>query len=196
MNDDDATLWARAGQGDGEAFGVVFDRHRDRVLGHALRLTRHRHDAEDVAALVFLEAWRRRAAVRVVDGSVLPWLPVTTGHVAQNAARARRRHGLALAKLPARPDVDDHADDVAARLDAVDRGRALRDAVAGLGRLDREVLLLCLVEELPLAEAAVALGVPVGTVKSRLSRARQRLARTTGDLVAADTSVPSTGETR
>ena len=98
-DDDDATLWARAGQGDGEAFGVVFDRHRDRVLGHALRLTRHRHDAEDVAALVFLEAWRRRAAVRVVDGSVLPWLLVTTGHVAQNAARARRRHGLALAKL-------------------------------------------------------------------------------------------------
>ena len=98
----DGELWRRAGAGDGEAFGQVFDRHRDRVFRSAPRLTRHRHDAEDVTALVFLEAWRRRAVVRIVDGSVLPWLLVTTGHVSQNAARARRRHTRALAALSVR----------------------------------------------------------------------------------------------
>jgi RNA polymerase sigma factor (sigma-70 family) len=204
----DDELWRRARAGDGDAFGRVFDRHRDRVFRHAVRLTRHRHDAEDVTALVFLEAWRRRSAVRVVDGSVLPWLLVTTGHVAQNSARAGRRHARALAALPVRPDVADHADDVAARLDGVDRDHAVRHAVAALRPADRDVLLLCLVEELPLADAAVALGVPVGTVKSRLSRARRRLADSTGGLLdpgpsaglsadlPPDLPVPSTGETR
>lgn len=192
----DADLWRRAGAGDGDAFGQVFDRHRDRVFRYALRLTRHRHDAEDVTALVFLEAWRRRSAVRIVDGSVLPWLLVTTGHVSQNAARSRRRHARVLAALPVRPDVADHADDVAARLDAVDRDHAVRGAMAALRPADRDVLLLCVVEEFPLAAAAAALDIPVGTVKSRLSRARQRLARSTGDLLGADLPVPSTGETR
>ena len=193
----DADVWARAVAGDPAAFGTVFDRHQARVHGHALRLCRHRHDAEDVTAVVFLEAWRRRDAVRIVDGSVLPWLLVTTGHVAQTLARSTRRHRIALASLPPHPDVDDPADDVAARLDVVDRDRRLRLALEGLGTADRAVLGLCVLEEFPMAAAAEALGVPVGTVKSRLSRAKARLAR------AMSASEPSTerpvtlnGETR
>lgn len=193
----DDEVWARAVAGDAAAFGAVFDRHQDRVHGHALRLCRHRHDAEDVTAVVFLEAWRRRDAVRVVDGSVLAWLLVTTGHVAQNLARSTRRHRLALASLPPHPVVDDPADGVAARLDVVDRDRRLRLALDGLAKADRDVLGLCVLEEFPMATAAEALGVPVGTVKSRLSRAKARLAR------AMSASQPSTerpvtlnGETR
>lgn len=180
-------VWGRVVAGDPTAFGAVFDRHQARVHGHALRLCRHRHDAEDVTAMVFLEAWRRRNAVRVVDGSVLPWLLVTTGHVAQNLARSTRRHRIALASLPPHPVVDDPADGVAARLDVVDRDRRLRLALDGLGKADRDVLGLCVLEEFPMATAAEALGVPVGTVKSRLSRAKARLAR------AMSASEPTTG---
>ena len=201
----DADDWRRAASGDPEAFGAVFDRHRDRVFGLALRLLGHRHDAEDATALVFLEAWRRRGSVRVVDGSVLPWLLVTTGHVAQNASRARRRHRLALAELPPSEVVDDHADDVAARVDGAGRDGEVRSALRRLRPADRDVLLLCVVQELSLDAASVVLDVPLGTVKSRLSRARARLADETRRLLAADgpwaltaddTTSPSTGETR
>jgi DNA-directed RNA polymerase specialized sigma24 family protein len=61
-------LWRRSLEGDGEAFGALFDRHRDRVFGHACRLADTRQDAEDVVASAFLELWRRRAEVRLVDG--------------------------------------------------------------------------------------------------------------------------------
>jgi RNA polymerase sigma-70 factor (ECF subfamily) len=88
----DEGLWRRSLDGDGEAFAFLFDRHRDRVFGHAFRLVQTRHDAEDVAASVFLELWRRRAEVRLVDGSVLPWLLVTTTNVGRNSARGTRRY--------------------------------------------------------------------------------------------------------
>ena len=57
-------------------------------------------DAEDVAASAFLELFRRRDDVRVVNGSVLPWLLVTASNLARNSARARRRYQEFLARLP------------------------------------------------------------------------------------------------
>ncbi|MGB3910709.1 MAG: sigma factor [Pseudolysinimonas sp.] len=80
--DADAAEWARAVDGDGEAFGRIFDRHRDRVLRHGLRLAPTTNDADDLVAITFFEAWRNRERVRVVDGSVLPWLLVTATNVA------------------------------------------------------------------------------------------------------------------
>ena len=84
---DEAAAWSAARGGDGPAFASLFDRHRDRVFGHALRLVRERHDAEDVTAVVFLEAWRKRESVRLVDGSIIGWLLVTTNYAARNHTR-------------------------------------------------------------------------------------------------------------
>ena len=75
---DEAVTWRLALAGDGDAFGLIFDAHSGRVYRHARRLTNGVHDAEDVLGAAFLELWRRREDVRVVDGSVLPWLLVTT----------------------------------------------------------------------------------------------------------------------
>lgn len=165
----DAAEWARAVAGDGEAFGRIFDRHRDRVRRHGTRLVPVAADVDDLVALTFLEAWRRRRSVRVVDGSVLPWLLVTASNVARNQQRAARRHRALLAKLPPASHAPDPADrpglGLAARLDE-------------LSLADRQVLVLCVVEGFSEREAAEALGVPPGTVKSRLSRARRRLAHT------------------
>lgn len=76
----DEVLWKLVVNGDGDAFGELFDRHRDRVLRHALRVARSPHTAEDVTAIVFYEAWRRRAYVRIaMNRSWLGcWSPRTT----------------------------------------------------------------------------------------------------------------------
>ena len=182
---DEAAAWSSARGGDGPAFASLFDLHRDRVFGHALRLTRRPHDAEDVTAAVFLEAWRKRESVRVVDGSIIGWLLVTTNYVARNHARGLRRYRTALAKLPAPAPQQDHAPDVDDSLDGAGRDRQVREAFEKLSKRDQDVITLCVLEELTTAQAAEALGVPEGTVKSRLSRARARLAALASPLAGA-----------
>lgn len=194
MNDDDDRLWEDARGGDAPSFGVLYDRHRDRVFRHALRLVRTTHDAEDITALVFLEAWRRRSSVRLVDGSIVGWLLVTTNYVAMNAARSARRHRIAVAKIVAPEPAEDHADRILTDLDGSETRTRVRAAFRKLPAIDRNVLTLCVLGELPLAQAAEVLGVPVGTVKSRLSRAKRRLASLTGSLDGVDPTAPLIGE--
>jgi len=90
----------RVRDGDADAFGELFDLHHDRVFRQALRMTASLHDAEDVTAVVFLEAWRRRDAMREVNGSVIAWLLVMTNFVFRNYARASRRYREGLQQLP------------------------------------------------------------------------------------------------
>lgn len=193
---DEPGLWERARNGDSAAFALLYDRHRDRVFGQALRWTRSGHDAEDVLALVFLEAWRRRAAVRVVETSILPWLLVTTNHVAQNAQRAARRHRIAMARVPAQEDVADHSTRVLDDLDTDSAAARVRTAFVRLRPREQDVLTLCVIHEYSFAQAAEALGVPTGTVKSRLSRAKARLAQLTGPQDRDEASAPALGGLR
>jgi len=165
----------RARRGDPEAFGELFDLHRDRVFRHALRMTRSVHDAEDVTGMVFLEAWRRRDAVLDVDGSAIGWLLVTTNNVSRNLSRSIRRYRHTLSTLPLPEDSPDHSDAVDVRLDSHPQLTALRQALARLPRRDQDILSLCVIEELSTADAAAVLNIPTGTVKSRLSRAKARL---------------------
>ena len=169
-------LWARAVEGDAGAFGEIFDLHRDRVFGHALRALASRHDAEDVTAIAFLELWRHRRRVRVVNGSIIGWLLVTTNNVCRNQARSARRYRLALAKLPPELASPDHSDDAAAGIDRARRAPGVREIFAQLSARDQDILTLCVLEELTTAEAALALRIPIGTVKSRLYRAKNRMA--------------------
>ncbi|MBX9718022.1 MAG: RNA polymerase sigma factor [Microbacteriaceae bacterium] len=168
LTGDDRNDWSQAQNGVGEGFGRIFDRHRDRVYRHVLRLVPVAVDADDAVAIVFLEAWRRRDDARLVDGSLLPWLLVTATKVTQNLNRSARRHRALLAKLPP----EDHALDHADHLDDGPASAALRE----LPLADRHVITLCVLEELTDREASVVLDLPVGTVKSRLSRAKRRLA--------------------
>ena len=163
----DAVDWERAVRGDGEAFGRIFDRHRARVLRHGLRLAPTTADADDLVAITFLEAWRRRDAVRIVEGSVLPWLLVTATNVGRNLRRSATRYAALLERLPP----GEHAADPADQL-----GRGVGAQLARLPLADRQVLVLCVLEGYSERDAAAALGVAPGTVKSRLSRARRRAA--------------------
>jgi len=183
---DEAAAWSAARGGDGPAFASLFDRHRDRVFGHALRLVRERHDAEDVTAVVFLEAWRKRESVRLVDGSIIGWLLVTTNFAVRNHTRGLRRYRTALAKIPIPAPQEDHAPAVDETLDGAGRDRQVREAFTRLSKRDQDVITLCVLEELTTAQAADALGIPEGTVKSRLSRARKRLTELASPLAGAD----------
>ncbi|HTZ09480.1 MAG TPA: sigma-70 family RNA polymerase sigma factor [Acidimicrobiales bacterium] len=171
----DRTLWERAAAGDAAAFAAVYDRYAQRLLTYAHRRTGSVPRAEDAVSLVMLEAWRRRRDVRFgPDGTVAGWLFRTARYVLANEARARRRHGRALERIaglaPAAPE------DVDRRLIDDERLRHALAALAGLAPRDREVLELAAWSGLGESEMAAALGIPVGTVKSRLSRARRRLA--------------------
>ncbi len=179
----DEQLCHRAISGDGEAFGVIYDRHVDAVLRHCRRLGSP--DAEDMASVTFLEAWRNVRRVNFVDGSARPWLLVVATNVVRNSSRARRRYAQLLSRLPMPDSVGDVADEVVMRIDEIESARRVQAAIAGLRSAEREVIALCDIAEVPYAEAATALGVPVGTVKSRLSRARDRLRRALNEPDAA-----------
>ncbi|MGO4592375.1 RNA polymerase sigma factor [Leifsonia sp. 2TAF2] len=178
---DEPAVLERVNAGDADAFGALFDLHHDRVFRQAMRLTSSIHDAEDVTAVVFLEAWRRRDAMRIVNGSVVGWLLVMTNFVFRNYARSSRRYREGLQQLPPPENSPDHAAAVDDRIDRDARRSALRTALATLPTRDQDILTLCVLEELSTAEAAEALGIAPGTVKSRLSRAKTRLAALLND---------------
>jgi len=178
-------LWELARGGDSGAFAMLYDRHRDRVFGQALRLMRSTHDAEDVTAVVFLELWRRRRTVTLVNDTLIGWLLVTTNHVAHNFVRSMRRYKAVIDRIPpAQLEGGLEFDRIDEQIDSSARGRGVTSAFAQLSQNDQNIITLCVLEEFSLAEAASALHIPVGTVKSRLSRAKQRLSSLTTEAMS------------
>jgi RNA polymerase sigma-70 factor (ECF subfamily) len=171
----DQSQRTRVRAGDHDEFGVLFTDHARAVYNHAFRLTGNWSAAEEVVSLTFLEAWRLRGTVRPEGGSLLPWLLGITLNVARNASRASRRHQAAMTRLPRARTVPDFADELASRLDDAERLKQVQAAIKTLRRPERDVIALCVWSGLDYAEAAEALGIPVGTVRSRLSRARRKL---------------------
>ncbi|MEU9340296.1 RNA polymerase sigma factor [Streptomyces sp. NPDC048278] len=173
----------RVRTGDPDAFAELFDECARAVYNHAFRLTADWSTAEDVMSATFMEAWRRRASVEPEGGSLRPWLLGIATNVARSHHRSDRRYrnaaSAAAAANAAGEQVEDHADETAGRVDDRRRINATLAALSLLKRSEREVLTLCLYEGMEYAEAARALGIPVGTVRSRLSRARGKLRRLT-----------------
>ncbi|MFI6416984.1 RNA polymerase sigma factor [Streptomyces sp. NPDC050842] len=171
----ETSVRARIRAGDSDAFGSLFDDYARAVHNHAFRLTGDWSAAEDVLSLTFLEAWRLRASVDPDGGSLRPWLLGIATNVVRNTRRAARRHEAALQRLPREEVFPDFAEDLVGRIDDVERVAALQAALSRLRRPEREVIALCVWSGLDYAAAAKALDVPVGTVRSRLSRARKKL---------------------
>jgi RNA polymerase sigma factor (sigma-70 family) len=171
----DSELWQRVARHDGRAFGQLFDRHARAVYNHCFRRSAEWSVAEDLTSVVFLEAWRRRRDVQLSGESILPWLLGIANNCLRNAERSRRRYRRLVAKLPR---VMDHPPADAEIEERIEDEQAMRQILADLRQLrheEQEVIALCDWDGLSTAEASVALGVPVGTVKSRLSRARAQL---------------------
>lgn len=174
MVTDDQELWGRVLEGDGEAFGELFQRHAPAVFGYCLRRTGEWAVAEDLVSVVFLETWRKRTDV-VTQGSVLPWLYSVALGVTRNHRRAQHRYRAALTRVPAPFPHTDHADEVTQQVDAERRTKDVIRELSRLPRRDREVVEMCAWSGLTQSEIAQALGIPLGTVKSRLARAQRTL---------------------
>lgn len=170
----DRELWEAATAGDAAAFGLLFDRHARTIYNYAFRRLADWAEAEDVVSLVFLEAWRRRGEVTIYEDRVLPWLLGVATNVVRNLRRTQRRHRTALERLPLDRSRDP-SELAAERLDDVFLMRRILNDLRRLPPPLLDVIHLCVFSGLSYAEAAVALDIPVGTVRSRLARARSRL---------------------
>ena len=180
----DRALLAAHLAGDPDAFGELVGHHRDRLWGVALRTVGDREESADALQDALLSAYRSAASFRG-EARVTTWLH----RVVVNAGldRLRRRKARPSVPLPTGP-----AEPAASRDDLAERETALdvTQALAALPADERAALALVDLHGLPVEEAARVLGVPVGTVKSRCSRGRARLAVSLGHLRNPDAARP------
>jgi RNA polymerase sigma-70 factor, ECF subfamily len=170
----DADLWARSRAGDSDAFGLLFERHARLIYNYCFRRIGDSATAQDMLSMVFLEAWRRRDKALPPD-KTLAWLYGIATNVVRHQRRSERRFAAALRRLPkAEPD-QDFAGEADARIDYERQAREALDLLKALPQREQDVFVLCVGMELGYEDAALALELPVGTVRSRLSRARARL---------------------
>lgn len=169
------TLWERIREGDSAAFSELFDDYADLIYNVAFRRTGSWEAAEEIVSMVFLEAWRQRATVTDQAGTIRPWLLGVALNLIRRHWRQTDRHRRATLRLAPDPTQGDHAADVSDRLDAEETMRRVLRRLEQLPEDQREVVQLWAWEELSYDEIAVVLDTPVGTVKSRLHRARAAL---------------------
>jgi RNA polymerase sigma factor (sigma-70 family) len=163
-----------------ERFAEVFDRHAPTVhryvarrMGTAL--------ADDLTAETFLVAFRQRARYDSGQPVALPWLYGIATNLIRREQRTEIRQYRAFARTGVDPAVPSGEDDSVARVTAGTQQRQLAAALAELSERERSVLLLIAWAQLSYDEVARELGIPIGTVRSRLHSARKRIRTALGD---------------
>ncbi|MEU7832007.1 MULTISPECIES: RNA polymerase sigma factor [unclassified Nonomuraea] len=166
--------------GEPERFSAIFDRYYPEIHDYAAR----RLDsalADDIAAETFLIAFDKRTGYDLARPDARPWLYGITSNLIARHRRAEVRQYRALAKAGTEKPMEDHADRVAGVVDAGARKSRLAQALAEIADGDRDVLLLIAWAELTSEEAGSALGIPAGTARSRLHRARRKIQAVLGE---------------
>ncbi len=160
---------------DPEAFAEIFDRHFEKIRRFAVSRAGRDH-GPDIASETFVIAFRRRAKYKTEYPDASYWLFGIAGNLIRSSRRKAQRRDVLVERVGRAADLAVvEEEDAAARLDA---GADMARLSAGLARLRpklREPLLLFCWEELSYDEISETLGVPVGTVRSRISRARQKI---------------------
>jgi RNA polymerase sigma factor (sigma-70 family) len=156
-------------------FERLFREHGSAIFRFCLRRTGNPAIADDHRSTVFVEAWRRRGEVDLTTQDALPWLYGVAANVMRNHLRSHRRGQAAFRRLPLVAAEHDDTDEITSRIDASDQARAALALLKDFSPGERDVVLLCLGQDLSYKAAANVLEVPIGTVRSRLSRARARL---------------------
>ncbi len=170
---DDKELWELS-TSEPEAFGEIFRRHARAVFAICYWRTGDAAVAEDVTSVVFLEAWRRRNTIVLDQRSALPWLLGVANHASRNSSRSLRRYTHALKRLNNQRNTPTD-DAVVDRLDAEISLALVNDMAKELTEQERDIVLLVFWGGLTYEATAVALDIPVGTVRSRVARTRRKL---------------------
>lgn len=189
---DDGLVIARSLQ-DPEQFAVVFRRHCGQIQRYVTRRLGP-GAADDIVAETFLVAFRTRPAYQQDRPDARPWLYGIATNLIHRHRRAEVRQYRALARTGSDPVTVPFTEQVDAKVSADAESRRIAAALASLPAAHRDALLLVAWGGLNYEQAALALGVPVGTVRSRLSRARARLRRTLGSPSAGPRPADKRGE--
>jgi RNA polymerase sigma-70 factor, ECF subfamily len=194
----DEQLVRRYLDGHEEAFTVLVERHRARIYNVCLRIVGDPEDASDATQDAFLTAFRKLGQFRG-DAAFTTWMHRVAINACYDVLRKRKRQPML--RLATRDDVDSAQEEGPPVADPADSVASAIDAAEALRRIPvdfRVVLVLADVNDLPYEEVARVLGLPVGTVKSRVHRGRVALARVMGsDDVVEDREpgrVPSASE--
>jgi len=169
-----------------ERFAVLFDRHAPHIHRYLARRA-GREVADDLVAETFLAAFAKRDRYDLSRADARPWLyGIATNLVGQHRRDEARQYRISQSAV-AEPDVRGHAERVAADVTAQAMRPLLNAALAALPTGDRDVLLLIVWEQLTYQEVSQALAIPVGTVRSRLNRARTKVRQVLAGTDAAAT---------
>ncbi|MFB9838368.1 RNA polymerase sigma factor [Actinoallomurus acaciae] len=165
---------------DPERFAEIFHRHWDEIHRYVARRLGP-EAAEDVGAETFAVAFRSRERYNLDRPDARPWLyGIATNLIGQHRRAERRRHQL-LARTPAEGETGSFTDGSDARVTAELLGPRIASVLTNLSAADRDLLLLIAWADLTYEEAAEALRVPMGTVRSRLHRIRKKVRRAFGN---------------
>jgi len=158
-----------------EVFGALFDRHATVLFRYLVRRAGV-DEADSMLGDVFRIAFEKRATYDSARPDARPWLyGIATNLLARHRRREARRLRATARLLAQQEPADDPAERVASDVDARDWYPRVAAAIEQLPQIERDVLFLYVWEDLGYDEIAAALAVPVGTVRSRLHRARGRL---------------------
>ena len=175
--DDDVVLIQRYLEGDVAAFDELMRAHEDRVFGVCMRMMRDREAALDATQETFLTVFRKADRYKA-EAAFSTWLyRVAVNTCYDHLRRVRRRRTEPMPETPEPPDTRSESD-----LEAVELRPALEQALRRLSPEFRAVIVLVDMQGLSLEQTAEVLDVPMGTVKSRLFRARRQLAESLGNL--------------
>jgi RNA polymerase sigma factor (sigma-70 family) len=161
---------------DPERFAVIFDRHADEIHRYAARRL-GQQAAADVVSEVFLAAFRNRGRYQPSRTDARPWLYGIASKVISQQLRTEGRRAHLVAAVAAASPTEAAADDIGDRIAAQRLHEVLLGVLAGLSPADRELVLLVAWAELSYDQAAQALQIPIGTVRSRLHRVRAKVRR-------------------
>ncbi len=172
----DRLLLDRIAAGDEAAFGVLYDRYAPTLYTVAMRISRERADAEEIVLDSFAQAWREAGRFRQERGSVVAWLTMMCRSRALDLVRARKRRerlaDAAHAEREAPATAPAPADQA---IERTERCRMVIHALEALPQPQRQALELAYYEGLSQSEIAERLGEPLGTVKTRVRSAMQKL---------------------
>lgn len=177
-SDDEAMLAARTASGDEQAFATLFRRYQGPVYRFVRQMGGSTETAEDVTQEVFIALMEGSGRFDAERGSLKVYLYGIARNLLRRQVRKQRTHPeVELDRLPETAPAAAAVSDALADLERAEALNSLRRAILSLPAHYREVIVLCELHELRYEDAALIVDCPLGTIRSRLSRARRVLAR-------------------